>query len=58
MLVRPCVLNVPGEDGELSPSGYSLHQGWPLFLHGGHFEKVAFFGGPYVFMGVEAGRDV
>ena len=25
MLVRPCVHNVPGKNGEISPSGYSLH---------------------------------
>jgi len=25
MLVRPCVQNVPGKNGELSPSSYSLH---------------------------------
>jgi len=25
MLVRPCVQNVPGKIGEVSPSGYSLH---------------------------------
>jgi len=25
MLVWPCVQNVPGKNGELSPSGYSLH---------------------------------
>jgi len=25
MLVRPCVQNVPGKNGELSPSGHSLH---------------------------------
>jgi len=25
MLVRPCIQNVPGKNGELSPSGYSLH---------------------------------
>ena len=24
MLVRPCIQNVPGKNGELSPSGYSL----------------------------------
>ena len=25
MLVRPCIQNVPGKNGEQSPSGYSLH---------------------------------
>ena len=25
MLVRPCVQNVPGKIGEVSPSGYSMH---------------------------------
>jgi len=25
MLVRPCVQNVSGKDGKVSPSGYSLH---------------------------------
>ena len=25
MLVRPCVQNVPGKNGERSPSGYNLH---------------------------------
>jgi len=32
VLVWPCIQNVPGKNGELSPSGYSLHQ-W--FLTGG-----------------------
>ena len=25
MLVRPCVQNVSGKNGEISPSGYNLH---------------------------------
>ena len=29
VLIRPCVQNVPGKNGELSPSGYSL-----LYTHG------------------------
>ena len=31
-----------------------LDQGGQLFLLGGHFEKAAFSGGPYLLMGVEA----
>jgi len=29
-----------------------------LFLLGGHFEKTAFGGGPYLLMGVEASLDL
>jgi len=25
MLIRPCIQNLPEKNGELSPSGYSLH---------------------------------
>ena len=36
MLVRPCVQNVPGKNGEPSPSGYSLHprESGPKFAQG------------------------
>ena len=36
ILIRPCVQNVPGKNGELSPSGYSLHpwESGPKFVQG------------------------
>ena len=36
MLVRPCIQNVPGKNGELIPSGYSLQplESGPEFVQG------------------------
>ena len=36
MLVRSCIQNVPGKNGELIPSGYSLHplESGPEFVQG------------------------
>jgi len=35
-IVRPCIQHVPGKNGELSPSGYSLHplESGPEFVQG------------------------
>jgi len=46
MLVRPRVQNAPGKNGELSPSGYSLHQGSATFFALRTSLKLKFFRGP------------